>query len=41
MWRLGLQRFGMSNPYLGYIMVLTHKGRKSGLASVMATSSCC
>lgn len=32
MWRLGLQRFGMSNPYLGYIMVLTHKGRKSGLA---------
>ncbi len=32
MWRLGLQRFGMSNPYAGYIMVLTHKGRKSGLA---------
>ena len=32
MWRLGLQRFGMSNPYLGYIMVLTHTGRKSGLA---------
>lgn len=32
MWRLGLQRFGMSNPYVGYIMVLTHRGRKSGLA---------
>ena len=31
MWRLGLQRWGMSNPYLGYIMVLTHTGRKSGL----------
>jgi deazaflavin-dependent oxidoreductase (nitroreductase family) len=30
MWRLGLQRWGMSNPYLGYIMVLTHTGRKSG-----------
>lgn len=32
MWRLGLQRFGMSNSYVGYIMVLTHRGRKSGLA---------
>jgi deazaflavin-dependent oxidoreductase (nitroreductase family) len=31
MWRLGLQRWGMSNPYSGYIMVLTHTGRKSGL----------
>ena len=31
MWRLGLQRWGMSNPYLGYIMGLTHTGRKSGL----------
>ena len=31
MWRLGLQRWGMSNPYSGYIMVLTHSGRKSGL----------
>jgi deazaflavin-dependent oxidoreductase (nitroreductase family) len=31
MWRLGFQRWGMSNPYLGYIMVLTHTGRKSGL----------
>ena len=30
MWRLGMQRWGMSNPYLGYIMVLTHTGRKSG-----------
>jgi deazaflavin-dependent oxidoreductase (nitroreductase family) len=32
MWRLGLQRWGMSNQYLGYIMVITHIGRKSGLA---------
>lgn len=31
LWRLGLQRWGMSNPYSGYIMVLTHTGRKSGL----------
>lgn len=31
MWRLGLERWGMSNPYSGYIMVLTHTGRKSGL----------
>jgi deazaflavin-dependent oxidoreductase (nitroreductase family) len=31
MWRLGLQHWGMSNPYSGYIMVLTHRGRKSGL----------
>lgn len=31
MWRLGLGRWGMSNPYSGYIMVLTHTGRKSGL----------
>jgi len=31
MWRLGLQHWGMSNPYSGYIMVLTHTGRKSGL----------
>jgi deazaflavin-dependent oxidoreductase (nitroreductase family) len=31
MWRLGLHQWGMSNPYLGYIMVLTHTGRKSGL----------
>ena len=31
MWRLGLQRWGMSNLYSGYIMVLTHTGRKSGL----------
>jgi deazaflavin-dependent oxidoreductase (nitroreductase family) len=30
MWRLGLQRWGMNNPYSGYIMVLTHTGRKSG-----------
>jgi deazaflavin-dependent oxidoreductase (nitroreductase family) len=30
MWRLGLQRWGMRNPYSGYIMVLTHTGRKSG-----------
>jgi deazaflavin-dependent oxidoreductase (nitroreductase family) len=30
MWRLGLQRWGMSNSYSGYIMVLTHTGRKSG-----------
>jgi deazaflavin-dependent oxidoreductase (nitroreductase family) len=30
MWRLGLQRWGMSNSYSGYIMVLTHRGRKSG-----------
>jgi deazaflavin-dependent oxidoreductase (nitroreductase family) len=30
LWRLGLQRWGMSNSYLGYIMVLTHTGRKSG-----------
>jgi len=32
MWRLGLQRWGMSNQYLGYIMVITHTGRRSGLA---------
>ena len=31
MWRLGLQRWGMRNPYSGYIMVLTHTGRRSGL----------
>src|SRR5699024_5954406 len=28
--RLGLQRWGMRNRYSGYIMVLTHRGRKSG-----------
>lgn len=31
LWRLGLQRCGMANPYSGYIMVLTHTGRRSGL----------
>ena len=31
LWRLGLQRCGMANPYAGYIMVLTHTGRRSGL----------
>lgn len=31
LWRLGLQRWGMRNPYGGYIMVITHTGRKSGL----------
>lgn len=30
MWRLGLNRWGMRNPYSGYIMVLTHTGRKTG-----------
>lgn len=31
MWRLGLQQMGMRNPVTGYIMVITHTGRKSGL----------
>lgn len=31
LWRLGLHRWGMSNPYAGFIMVLTHTGRRSGL----------
>lgn len=30
MWRLGLYRWGMRNRYLGYIMVVTHTGRKTG-----------
>ncbi len=30
LWRLGLHRWGMDNSYSGYIMVLTHTGRKSG-----------
>lgn len=32
MWRLGgMPAWGMANPYSGYIMVITHTGRKSGL----------
>lgn len=31
LWRLGLHRWGVSNPYAGFIMVLTHTGRRSGL----------
>lgn len=30
MWRLGLHRWGLRNRYLGYIMVITHTGRKTG-----------
>lgn len=30
MWRLGLYHWGMRNRYLGYIMVITHTGRKTG-----------
>jgi len=32
MWRLGLSRWGMRNRYSGWIMVITHTGRKSGLS---------
>lgn len=31
MWRLGLSRWGMRNQYSGWIMVIIHTGRKSGL----------
>jgi len=31
-WRLGLSRWGMRNRYSGWIMVITHTGRKSGLS---------
>jgi deazaflavin-dependent oxidoreductase (nitroreductase family) len=30
-WRLGLGRWGNANPYSGYVMVIKHIGRKSGL----------
>lgn len=30
-WRTGRRQVGMANPYAGYIMVLVHTGRRSGL----------